>query len=154
MPVETSKIIESYCALSKQMAEEYRARRTLEWQMHLALWTILAAAIYLCVSNHIHFGKAAWWILVVVPFHFVWTVKIASGQAREQKLSIYYRTCAVSLLRDAAPAQDASLPLATTEEGSTMPTSLLNFFRPYLWWLFVQVGTTMLLCAFAIALIS
>lgn len=152
MPVETSKIIDTYCDLSKQLAEEYRARRTLEWQMHLALWTILAAAIYLCVTNHIHLGKSAWWFLVVIPLHFVWTIKIVTGQVLEQRLSIYYRKCALRLLQDPPPALDAASPPSSEEESSSMPQGLLRFFRPYLWWLFVQMGTTLLLCAFAIAL--
>jgi hypothetical protein len=154
MPIESATIIETYCALSKQLAEEYRARRTLEWQMHLALWTILAAAIYLCVANHIYLGKSAWWFLAVIPLHFVWTIKIVTGQVLEQRLSIYYRKCAVSLLQVSAPAPDSALPPSAEEESSSMPDGLVRFFRPYLWWLFVQMGTTTLFCSFAIVLTS
>jgi hypothetical protein len=120
--------------------------------MHLALWTILAAAIYLCVTNHVHLGKAAWWFLVVVPLHFVWTIKIVTGQVLEQKLSIHYRTCALNLIRDLTPTLDPVSQPGPHEESSTMPSGLLRFFRPYFWWLVVQLGTTVLFCAFAIAL--
>ena len=148
-PADTAKIVDTYCVLSKQLSEEYRDRRSLEWRMHTSLWTILAAGVYLCVTKDQHWGVGAWLIFLAVPVHLVWTIKIWRGQLRDQLLSIYYRDCAVTLLRESVAT---ALP-APPEVSTAMPRILAKSFDSYLWWLLVVLGPTILICTVAVALI-
>ncbi len=148
--LDKAKIIDTYCELAEQLAEAYRARRSLEWRMHVALWTLLGVIIYLCIEKDQHLEATAAVVFFAVPIHLVWIVKIARGQIREQELSKYYRSCAVNLLQG---AKLADLPPPPKEEGSTMPPWLDKSVTSYLWWVFVLIGTTLILCTIAWALL-
>lgn len=144
---------EAYIALSAQLNEQYHQRRSLEWQMHLALWTLLAAAAYALTTqapsiNHVLLVGA---LVIVVVVHFVFAVKIHTGQVKEQGLSFFYRKRAELLLHeDSVPSttNDSITALPTSrEEGSAMPDRLQRFFKSYWWWLGAEMITTMLIAS-------
>jgi hypothetical protein len=149
---DNANVAAVYSALSQQASEEYRERRTLEWKMHLALWTILSAIIYLGLTREKHIGGWAFVILLAVPIHFIWIIKIHRGQIREDDLSKYYRCCAERLLPK--PSEDEEKKIRSTLKGeSTMPSILEKRFLSYLWWVFIELGTTIIICIFAIRLL-
>ncbi len=145
--ITDAKCVETYCALSQQLYTQYHDRRTLEWKMHLALWTLLALTAYLCVTKDKHLGQFALGIFLTVPVHFVWTIKIHKGQLRDHSLSAYYRSQAEKILTSRHPTD------IMTESISKLPVchhymetvDSIGFLH-YWWWLAVTVGTTFLLC--------
>lgn len=150
--LENAHIISAYCALSQQASEEYRDRRTLEWKMHLALWTILSAIIYVCITKDKHLEGWAWVVFLAVPIHFIWIIKIHRGQIGEDDLSKHYRCCAELLLPKATPSEESELK-STRKGESTMPRILERSFKSYSWWLFIELGTTLIICIVALQLI-
>ena len=146
----------AYISLSKQLHQQYHQRRSLEWQMHLALWTLLAAAAYAFATQalSIHRGLLIGALGIAAVAHFVFAVKIHIGQIKEQDLSILYRTRAESFLDNpqAAPSalgKDASidtLPMLR-EERSAMPERFKGFFKNYWWWLGAEMTVTLLISA-------
>ncbi len=121
--------------------------------MHLALWTLLAAAAYALTTqaptiDRLILGAS---LAFFVGVHFVFAVKIHTGQILEQDLSIVYRHHAEFILREGTtiPSADASLEaLATSrEERSAMPVKLKAFFKSYFWWLGSELSTTVLIAA-------
>lgn len=145
-PITDAQCVETYCALSQQLYTQYHDRRTLDWRIHLALWTLLALTAYLCVTNDRHLGHLACGVFLLVPIHFVWIIKMARGQIFEQKLSIIYRLKAEHILSCRYPDGEKTLPIPEWEEKSDMPRILSKGFASYWWWLSVEVATTLLLC--------
>jgi|ERR1700674_1222560 len=145
-------IIAAYCALSKQASEEYRDRRSLEWKMHLSLWTILSAIIYVCITHNKHLG---WWataMLAAIPIHLIWIIKIHRGQIAEDDLSKIYRYRAERLLPK--PDHLEKGRLASKPRGeSIMPPSWESRFKSYLWWVFIELGTTIIIITVGLKLI-
>lgn len=145
-------VVTAYCALSKQASEEYRARRDLEWKMHLSLWTILSAIIYVCTTHDLHLGLWMIPMFLAVPMHLIWIIKIHRGQIHEDDLSKVYRWHAEQLLPKLVRVKDDEL--ASTRKGeSVMPRSWEQSFRSYLWWVFIELGTTILIITVGIKLI-
>jgi len=138
--------IEAYRALSQQLYTQYHDRRTLEWRIHLGLWTLLGLIAYLCVTNDKHFGLVALAVFLAVPIHFIWIIKIVRGEILEQKKSIIFRLKAEQILdcQDTF-AGKTSLSL-NQEEKSDMPRILSKGFESYWWWLALVLGTTFFLC--------
>lgn len=156
--IDAAKRIETYCALSKQHAEEYRSRRALEWRLHLAIWTILSATVALCLSNEVKLGGMAFCLFFAVPIHLIWTVMIVRGEIIEQNLSFYFREKALELIHDDRDERHRAMLGETTSvglrrRGAQMPNRLRESFGHYYWWVFVQVGTTLLLSSVSFVLI-
>jgi hypothetical protein len=143
-----TEVVDAYRALSEQLYLQYRERRDLEWRILVALWSLLAAATYLCASKGLHLG---WWSLVgivVLPLQFIWVAKIVRGEVFEQNLSRYYRQEAERILKHCLRDVQAALPVVVvhTEESSRFPEWMDRLFESYWWWPAVQLGATVLLC--------
>jgi len=158
----STQLIDSYLRLSEQLYNQYNDRRKLEWRINVALWTLLAAVTYLCVSENKHLECFTYWSLLIIPIHFIWIVKIVSGEIREQNLSRSYRKKAERILNyspdkpsqtdpDQFPQEKIS---EMPEEESKMPKWLEDAFLSYWWWPIVQLSTTTLLCFSFIKLAS
>lgn len=138
--------------LSAQMYGQYHDRCTLEWQIHVALWALLAGSGYAMLSQGGNFGCTSLWVLLAVPVHVVWCVKIHIGNIKEQDMSIAYRKAADDLLGFAAECAVKKVPLNDPNERSKMPEWLNGFFKSYWWWLVAEVGTTLLISVVVIFL--
>jgi hypothetical protein len=126
----------------------------LEWRIHLYLWVFLALIAYLSVTQNRHFGDIAFGLFLVVPLHFVWIVKIVTGEVRDQILSIRYRAAAEKILGFPRPPKyPDETAILESEEWSKMPRWLVKPFRSYLWWLGAEIGTTLLMCIGVIILV-
>ena len=103
MPPENNPVHElakTYISLATQMHAQYDARRSLEWKIHIAAWTLLAASAFGIASLHLSILGLGLPIALglFVLFHFVGTVKLHKGELEDQKLSIAYRERADKLL--------------------------------------------------------
>jgi len=139
----------AYIALSKQLDQQYARRRSLEWKIHLAIWTLLVAAGYALLTYAPTISRVGLVVAlaIMVFVHLVWAVKIHTGQFRDQQLSIVHREKAESILQNdldnvGAATIDAS---KSREQWARMPDWLEIVFASYWWWLGAEVGTTVLM---------
>lgn len=150
-PAEAKDRADAFITLSAQLHEQYHQRRSLEWQVHIALWTLLAAAAYVLATQAPTVNPLALVasLAAVLLVHLVFSVKIHQGQILEQDLSIVYRHQAESLLREgtAIPNTDVTLAALATarEERTPMSVRLQARFENYYWWLGAELGTTALI---------
>ena len=136
---------ELYRALSEQMHTQYDQRRDLEWKIHVSIWTLISAIGAMFVTQKIYLGPIVWSLIVIVPIHLVWCVKIHIGGFRDRHLSEVYRSAAVGLIK-----KNATETVDDREERTKLPPLWIRkTFGPYdggyLWWLGAEVGTTLLL---------
>ena len=122
------ELVSAYLALSTQLDRQYASRRSLEWKIHISLWTLLAAAGYAVLNyaptvNHCGLIGA---LLVVTLLHFVWTVKMHTGQFRDQKRSQVYRDKADHLLHKFSDNQRQQ---SQHVDGTRMPEWLQKCFE-------------------------
>jgi hypothetical protein len=90
-----------------------------------------------------HWGACSLMLLLAVPLHALWCIKIHRGLVLEQNLGIRYRKAAELLLTATLPSAARNAPLwwlrATpvdgAEERSNMPDWLQRAFESYWWWL-------------------
>lgn len=135
--------LQAYVELARQMNAQYEGRRSLAWRIHLALWTLLAAAGYLMVSEEKHLGRVALVFVGAVPLHLVWCFKIHIGQIREQNRSIRYRIAAELLA--STPTRAGARTIDDSQERSDLPPWVDRLFKSYWWWIVAEVGTTVLI---------
>jgi hypothetical protein len=100
---QLASAVNAYVSLSAQMHAEYDSRRSLEWKMHIAVWTLLAATGYSIGYLHllVRLIYLLPWLGFLLGLHLIWCVKIQQGQRVEQDLSRFYRSRAEDLLRQA-----------------------------------------------------
>ena len=146
--------MKAYLGLSQQLYTQHHNRRSLEWQIHLAVWTLLVAAGYAVISHDRHWGAFSLMLFLVVPFHTIWCVKIHRGLIREQDLSIKYRNRVENILENQELSAFSSPALAINpeEERSAMPVWLQQTFESYWWWLGAEFGTTCLIACVVVRL--
>jgi hypothetical protein len=153
-PLTKTKRLDGLLKLSAQLYGQYHDRCTLEWRIHVALWALLAGAGYAMFSNGQgrHFGCKSLWMLLTVPIHLVWCVKIHIGNVKEQDLSTLYREAANKLLEFDPERAVQETPPSKLNERSKIPEWLKKIFKSYLWWLGAEIGTTFLISVVVIFL--
>src|SRR5947207_9903305 len=147
MRMEEKDKLEGLLRLSEQLYHQYHDRTTLEWRIHVAFWALLAAAAYAVMRYPPHLGPWSLLGTLMIPIHLIWTIKIHVGNVKEQDASIQYREAAEQMIGFTLPRQSPS----SRHERSQMPQWLAKSVANYLWWPSVEVGTTMILCAFVVA---
>jgi hypothetical protein len=152
MPSEsnpTHELAKTYISLATQMHAQYDARRSLEWKIHIAAWTLLAASAFAIASLHLTIPgrglQIALWLFVV--FHFVGTIKLHKGEIEDQKLSIGYRERADKLLNQLETDTANVKPAAANKHWSWLRPR----FKAWGLWTIAEVGTTV--CLVAVVLI-
>jgi len=128
--------VQAYSQLSEQLYKRYNDRRDLEWRIHVAIWTFLAAIGYLLVTQHIHPGKKLLLVLLIVPLHAVWCIKIHIGEFRDQHHSEGYLKAAERILAG------AEAPLLCEEPPPYPPVQIQDILHSWWWWIAVEAGTT------------
>src|SRR5256885_1806563 len=106
MALSDEEKIKAYCTLSEQLHTQYSQRRDLEWKIHISIWTLISATGYLLITQKIPVGNNLAWLILIIPLHFIWCVKIHAGGFRAQYLSRYYRRAAEQLLNPIGPLID------------------------------------------------
>jgi len=143
------QIVNGFIALSQQLHKQHQDSRNIESRVHITLWTFLAFIAYLSVStDKLHLGKFAAIILVIIPIHFIWLLKIQRGEVIDSKLSNHYRTEAEIILRSSKSMSNPSSNKYKSfeeEERSKMIGWIEWAFKSYYWWIIVDVGMTILL---------
>jgi len=138
--------IEAYSKLSEQMYKQYKDRRELEWRIHVAIWTFLVAIGYLVVTQHLQPKYSVFGLLLIIPLHAIWCIKIHIGEFLDQHHSIGYRRAAERLIAhrgtSIAPKQET---LIDDEKPLLPPPEVQNIFDSYWWWVAVEAGTTALI---------
>ena len=141
----------AYISLSNQLSQAYNWRRSLEWKIHIALWTLLAASGYAYLRFNPDFGiKALVPILIIlVPFvflHLVCSIKLHRSENKEQKLSIEFRKKAEAILERGGDDQPKDEGLNIKKEKTLdAPPSRKKCFEGYWWWLVIEVSTTIII---------
>ncbi len=130
---------QAYSQLSDQLYKRYNDRRDLEWRIHVAIWTFLAAIGYLLVTQHIHPGKMLLLVLLIIPIHAVWCMKIHIGEFRDGHRSEGYLRAAERIL--------AGNPerLICDEPAPIPPPRIRKVLESWWWWIVVEAGTTALI---------
>jgi len=144
---------QAYSTLSEQLYTQFHHRRELEWRIHVAIWTLLAAAGYLLVSQKICLGHLRpvplFALFVMVPIlHFLWCVKIQIPEFRSRHLSREYRLAAERILTDQQRGEGRQLNTLIDSEENRQDDPhpwIQKRFESNWWWLMVEVGTTLLL---------
>jgi hypothetical protein len=147
-PMTDNDQFQAYRSLSEQMHTQYTQRRELEWKNHVAIWTLLAAVGYLLVVQKIHLGCHLFALLVMVPLHALWCVKIHTGEFRDQSLSVCYRRAAERILVEQSKVGDQQLNTLVDDGENRAPQPppwLRDLFEGYAWWFLAEVGTTALI---------
>jgi hypothetical protein len=147
--------VEAYLTLSAQLYKQHDDRRSLEWKIHLALWTLLVAAGYAMIAQQgKHLGVKSLILLFTIPIHFVWCIKMHRGLLRELRQIRSYRKAVESILAKAGtePFAGGNNLIDDGEIHSVMPEWLYRKFASYWWWLGVEVVTTLLVAAVVILL--
>jgi hypothetical protein len=127
---------QAYRALSEHMYTEYSHRRELEWKINVAVWTLLSAVGYLLVSQRIHLGCRILLLVVMVPLHALWCIKIHRGEYREQGLCDRYRADAERILGEQGREPNKVTPEPLPQQW------IFDLFKSYWWWLFLAVSMT------------
>jgi hypothetical protein len=140
----------AYMDLSQNMYIQYHQRRSLEWRMHITLWTLLVLFGAFCIEKNLHFKELSLFIFLIIPFHFIWIIRMLSGVIQEQNLSINYRTRAVKILEEFnvqegnKEAEFLLLPFEE-KEWALYPVWAKQFFKGFSGWLSLELGITLLL---------
>ena len=123
------------------MHAQYDARRSLEWKVHIAAWTLLAASALGIASLHLRIPGLSLQIALglFVVFHLIGTVRFLDGEKEDRELSRSYRQKAVELLT----GLDESIP--------GRASWLRRFFESSWPWIIAEIGTTV--CLVAVVLI-
>ena len=147
--------VKAYCHFSEQLYKQYRDRRHLEWKIHVALWTALAATGYAFMKEDKHLHYSSLWLILAVVLHLIWCVKIHIGEFRDRDFSIRYRQAAERLLGPApVPTEGEGLIDAAEPTFTNRPPKWVEQrFEPYLWWLGAELGTTLLIAYVVIYLV-
>jgi len=140
----------AYMDLSQNMYTQYHQRRSLEWRMHITLWTLLVLFGAFCTEKNIHLEQLAFLIFLIIPFHFIWIIRMLGGVIQEQNLSINYRTHAVKILEEfkvPADNKEAEFMLLPFEkkEWAIYPKWAKKLFKGFSGWLSLELGITILL---------
>src|SRR5579871_2326563 len=91
-----------YLELAKQLRDEHSDRRAIEWRIHVAVWTFLAAVGYATISMPSRIPQPVAFLLlaVFVILHATWTVKMQRSGILEHEKSVRYREMADAIFRE------------------------------------------------------
>jgi len=139
--------VEAYSKLSEQLYKQYHDRRELEWKIHVAIWTFLAAIGYLVVRQHLHPKYSVFGLLLIIPLHAIWCIKIHIGEFRDLHHSIEYRQAAERLIVRREITETANEKTLIEGETPVLQPSqeVRHRFECYWWWVIVEAGTTALI---------
>lgn len=132
--MEEEKRAELFVDLYKQQMERFHQTQEIEWKANIALWTLLAGAIYLARDHCLGIPRCVAYIaaFVIVLLHGCWLGKVHSSEHIDKILSTRYRSDALLLLRGSL----------LKHEGETGE----RIFAPL--WLALEIGMTLILAAF------
>jgi hypothetical protein len=143
MPSENDPVHElakTYISLATQMHAQYDARRSLEWKIHIAVWTLLALSAYNLptLAPRIEVPRLAITLAVFAALHLLVTAKFLYLEKGDREESNKYRKKAVELLNQ--------LDNGTTEENkSSLPRWLEPALKSWWTWILAEFGTTVCL---------
>jgi hypothetical protein len=129
------KCISVYLELYKQQMERFHQTQEIEWKANIALWTLLAGAIYLAKDHNLGVPKCFVYFAAtgIVLLHCCWLVKVQSSEHIDKVLWMRYRSDALALLR---PGKCPRKHETEADDRGWTPL-----------WLLLEVGMTTILAA-------
>lgn len=128
--------IEAFISLYKQQMERFHQTQQVEWKGNFGVWTLLAGATYLAKEATVPVS-----LCIVLPvlfllcvFHGAWLWKIHNSERVDKMFWVRYRREALELLRESNVHRDE-----THEEIGKLQKLI---------WLSLEMGITVILCAF------
>jgi hypothetical protein len=133
--INEAQRVEALLDLYKHQMEQFRNTRELEWKANLAIWTLLAGAVYVLPKEPVHISHcvAAVALISAIVVHAFWLRKVHDSEAYDKVLWSRYRAEALRLIRGTATVGEDETPYKES-------------MRPTIWF-WLEVGVTALLCA-------
>lgn len=97
-----NRIFEGLMKLADFSSGRWDARRSYEWKVSIAIWTLLAAGIVFLRTNRLWLPE--WIGLAVVFLHWMWNSGIYVANQNDRMKAYHFRNEAESVLKDAAHA--------------------------------------------------
>ena len=135
-----------YISLASAYHEAYDARRSLEWKIHVGLWTLLAALGYAMLTFKlvIPFAELIPLAAAFVVLHALWMLKMHQGQMRDLRFAVDCRDKAKAILDRAE--EGPIRPVAGSHSiKSAFPEKLDRLFASYYWWPLIEIPTTVVI---------
>jgi hypothetical protein len=134
--MDDNKCAELFVDLYKQQMERFRQTQEIEWKANIALWTLLAGAVYLTKDHYLGIPSCAAYLaaFVIVVFHGLWLGKVHSSEHIDKRLWMRYRSDAIALLRPDKPLRKYE---TEAEDREWAPS-----------WLLLEIGMTTIIAAF------